>query len=89
MKRCNDVTKSGAFVSSFEYGANTITKAVNLEIEDNGFVKKRRGFKTFGEMVDVLWSINKQNKKMHFTAEYTIILPLKGTKPVYKKTLEK
>lgn len=66
-----------------------ILKAVNVEILDNGFVKKRRGYNTFGEMVDVLWSINKQNKKMGFTGDYTVRLPLKGTKPVYKKTLKK
>lgn len=69
-------------------GNNSIVRAVNLEMEDNGFVKKRAGYSTFGEMVHVLWKINKQNKKMGFTGEYTVILPLKGTKPVYKKTLK-
>jgi hypothetical protein len=65
-----------------------IIKALNAEITDKGYLTKRKGYKTFGEMVDVLWKINKQNKKVGFTCEYTVILPLKGTKPIYKKTLD-
>jgi len=38
-------------------------------------------------MVDVLWNINKRLKKYQAKVQYTITLPLKGTKPVYKKTL--
>lgn len=85
MKRNKEtVTRRGTFD-----GLGGIIEARNLEIADNGFIKKRRGYNTFGEMVDVLWDINKQNKKMSFTGEYTVILPLKGTKPIYKKTLNK
>lgn len=68
---------------------NGVEKALNATITDGGILQKRAGYNTFGEMVDVLWKINKQNKKMKFTSEYTIILPLKGTKPIYKKTLKK
>lgn len=66
-----------------------VEKALNATITDQGYLQKRKGYTTFGEMVDVLWNINKQNKKMGFTSEYTVILPLKGAKPIYKKTLSK
>lgn len=90
-KRNNEVVTSSFQTKRFEVDSwkNGILKAVNLEMQDNGYVKKRKGYNTFGEMVDVLWNINKQNKKMRFTGEYTVILPLKGTKPIYKKTLTK
>lgn len=68
---------------------NGVEKALNATITDGGCLMKRKGYNTFGEMVDVLWEINKQNKKMGFTSEYTVVLPLKGTKPIYKKTLHK
>jgi len=71
-------------INSFKGGVN---QCINCEITNDGYLKQRRGYTTFGEMVDTLWNINKQNKKMNFTCEYTIILPLKGTKPIYKKTL--
>ena len=66
---------------------NGVQKAVNTTITDGGYLIKRKGYTTFGEMVDVLWKINKQNRKMGFTSEYTIVLPLKGTRPIYKKTI--
>lgn len=69
------------------YGGG-VKSGLNAEITDQGYIKKREGYNTFGEMVDVLWKINKQNKKIGFTCEYTVILPLKGTKPIYKKTLQ-
>lgn len=59
----------------------------NGYIDSDGIIGKRDGYSTFGEMVDVLWRINKQMQKIGFTAEYTVKLPLKGTKPIYKKTL--
>jgi len=37
---------------------------------------------------ELIWKKGKQNKKMGFTSEYTVVLPLKGTKPIYKKTLK-
>lgn len=82
MKRNEELVKATAVIGSFK------TKAINMVITDQGWLTKRRGYNTFGEMVDVLWKINKQNKKMGFTAEYTVVLPLKGTKPIYKKTLK-
>ena len=85
MKRNEELVRTELLTEGWKGG---VLKAVNLEIEDNGFVKRRRGFNTFGEMVDVLWKINKQNKNMGFTAEYTVRLPLRGTKPIYKKTLK-
>jgi hypothetical protein len=62
---------------------------LNIEFTNKGMIKRRKGYNTFGEMVDVLWDINKRMKKNRFTQPitYTIILPLKGTKPIYKKTL--
>ena len=75
--------------TNFEIGDGGFKNGVNVEITKEGMIKKRKGYNTFGEMVDVLWNINKQNRKMGFTCEYTVILPLKGTKPIYKKTLRK
>jgi len=83
MKRNKEIVK---FMATIGKG---VEKALNATITDQGYLTKRKGYNTFGEMVDVLWNINKQNKKMGFTSEYTIILPLKGTKPIYKKTLKK
>lgn len=80
-KRNQEVVK---FMASI---GNGVEKALNATITDQGYLQKRKGYTTFGEMVDVLWNINKQNKKTGFTSEYTVILPLKGTKPIYKKTL--
>jgi len=74
------------FMATIGWNGGTVEKALNAVITDQGILKKREGYKTFGEMVNVLWNINKQNKKMGFTAEYTVVLPLKGTKPIYKKT---
>lgn len=82
LKRNQEVVK---FMASI---GNGVEKALNATITDQGYLQKRKGYTTFGEMVDVLWNINKQNKKMGFTGEYTVILPLKGTKPIYKKTLK-
>lgn len=86
MKRNEETVKMELETEGWNGG---ILKAVNVDIDNAGFIKKRKGYNTFGEMVHVLWNINKQNKKMGFTAEYTVILPLKGTKPIYKKTLRK
>jgi len=83
MKRNEEIVK---FMVTIGRG---VEEALNATITDQGYLTKRKGYNTFGEMVDVLWNINKQNKKMGFTSEYTIILPLKGTKPIYKKTLKK
>jgi len=83
MKRNEEIVK---FMATIGRG---VEGALNATITDHGYLIKRKGYSTFGEMVDVLWNINKQNKKMGFTSEYTIILPLKGTKPIYKKTLKK
>lgn len=83
MKRNEEIFK---FMATIGRG---VEKAVNATITDQGYLQKRKGYNTFGEMVDVLWNINKQNKKMGFTSEYTVILPLKGIKPIYKKTLRK
>lgn len=82
LKRNQEVVK---FMASI---GNGVEKVLNATITDQGYLQKRKGYTTFGEMVDVLWNINKQNKKMGFTGEYTVILPLKGTKPIYKKTLK-
>lgn len=82
-KRNNETVKFMATLG------NGVEKALNATVTDQGYLQKRKGYTTFGEMVDVLWNINKQNKKMHFTSEYTIVLPLKGIKPIYKKTLKK
>jgi len=83
MKQNKEIVK---FMATIGRG---VEGALNATITDQGYLTKRKGYSTFGEMVDVLWNINKQNKKMKFTSEYTIILPLKGTKPIYKKTLKK
>lgn len=80
IKRKQEVVKFMATIG------NGVKKCVNATITDQGYLQKRKGYTTFGEMVDVLWNINKQNKKMGFISEYTVILPLKGTKPIYKKT---
>lgn len=74
--------------AKFEIGDKGFMGGLNVEITDNGMIKKRNGYNTFGEMVDVLWNINKKAKKYKWTGEYTVTLPLKGTKPIYKKTLD-
>lgn len=81
-KRNNEVVR---FMATIGRG---VEKAVNATITNQGYLQKRKGYTTFGEMVDVLWAINKQNRKMGFTSEYTVVLPLKGIKPIYKKTLK-
>lgn len=85
MKRNEELVKA-TLITDWSGGIN---QSVNLVPTSNGAITKRKGYNTFGEMVDVLWKINKQNKKMKFKSEYTITLPLKGTKPIYKKTLQK
>lgn len=77
------------FLKKFTLGSNSkISDAQNVVINTRGEIESRKGWKTFGEMVDVLWKINKQNRKMGFVGEYTIKLPLKGVKPIYKKTIK-
>lgn len=73
--------------SRFEIGDSGFTGGLNVEIDHDGTIKRRKGYNTFGEMVHVLWELNKKAKKMGWSSEYTVRLPLKGTKPVYKKTL--
>jgi len=75
------------FMATIGWKGGTVEKALNAVITDQGHLKKRKGYKTFGEMVHVLWEINKQNRKMGFASEYTVVLPLRGRKPIYKKTL--
>lgn len=83
MKRSEEI-----ITKSFTTGNNKVTEMVNVILNNNGTVETRKGYNTFGEMVDVLWKINKQAKKMKWSAQYTVVLPLKGTKPIYKKTLK-
>jgi hypothetical protein len=84
------MTRNDELVTSkFEVGDGGFSNGLNVVIENNGTITKRKGYNTFGEMVDVLWNINKKLKKFNSKIVYTIMLPLKGTKPVYKKTLVK
>jgi len=85
-KRNTEVVSASFEIDGFSAGVNSM---VNVEVNKRGEIVKRLGFNTFGEMVDVLWNINKRAKKIGFTGDYTIRLPLKGTKPIYKKTLRK
>lgn len=73
--------------SGFRSWINGLTELKNVEITDSGLIARRKGYNTFGEMVHVLWELNKRAKKMGYKSEYTVVLPLKGTKPIYKKTL--
>ncbi len=84
-RRNVETVKFMALIDGFKGG---VQKALNAEVTNEGYLTKRKGYNTFGEMVDVLWKINKQNKKIGFTCEYTVVLPLKGTKPIYKKTFD-
>lgn len=84
MKRNDELVTSKVSI-----GDGGFSNGLNILINDDGHIKRRKGYSTFGEMVDVLWKINKQAKKMGWSSEYTVRLPLKGTKPIYKKTLRK
>lgn len=86
MTVCNRGGKE-VITSSFSIGDKGFSGGLNVEVLDNGTIAKRNGYTTFGEMVHVLWKINKQARKMGWESEYTIKLPLKGNKPIYKKTL--
>jgi len=83
MKRNEEVV-----ACEFEIGNDGFRNGLNVDFNERGQITKRKGYATFGEMVHVLWDINKRAKKMGFTGEYTIRLPLKGTKPIYKKTVK-
>lgn len=85
-KRNEELVKAEFEINGFTGGLNM---SKNVVIDDEGTISKRTGYNTFGEMVHVLWKINKQYKKNGYKGEFTVTLPLKGTKPVYKKTLEK
>jgi len=86
MKKRNEELVTATFtLDGFKGGFNNIP--LNVEIRNDGLIRKRGGYNTFGEMVDVLWKLNKQNKRLGFIGDYTVRLPLKGTKPIYKKTL--
>jgi hypothetical protein len=74
--------------TKFTIDESGFTGGLNVEITDKGYITRRKGYNTFGEMVDVLWKINKRARKMGWGSQYTVTLPLKGTKPVYKKTLK-
>lgn len=77
------------FTTRFEIANDGFKNGLNVEITDQGTIKKRKGYNTFGEMVHTLWELNKKAKKMGWSSDYTVRLPLRGTKPVYKKTLSK
>ena len=85
MKRNEESVTTELIIDGFSGGINNI---INAEITKQGYVSKRKGYNTFGEMVHVLWEINKRAKKMGFKGEYTVSLPLRGTKPIYKKTIK-
>lgn len=72
--------------TKFTIGDSGFSGGLNIDITENGMVTKRKGYNTFGEMVHVLWDINKRFKKNGCKSDFTITLPLKGIKPIYKKT---
>lgn len=83
MKRNNELV-----TAEITIGTDGFSGGLNVVPDDRGRITKRKGYNTFGEMVDVLWKINKHLKKFHSgPIQYTVTLPLKGTKPIYKKTL--
>ena len=74
--------------SKFTIRDKGFSGGLNVEITNKGEIVKRKGYNTFGEMVDVLWNINKRMKKNKTgPIQYTVTLPLRGTKLIYKKTL--
>lgn len=75
-----------SFIKDFR---GEITESNNIVISNDGIIKRIKGYTTFGQMVDELWKINERYKRQGFQGNYTITLPLKGTKPVYKRTLTK
>lgn len=58
----------------------------NISFNQDSTVRKRRGWRTFADMVHELWMQNKRLKKLGMQMDYTLRLPLKGYKPVYKRT---
>lgn len=84
MKRNEEV-----FTTEFTVGGDGYSGGLNIDLTDKGNIIRRKGYNTFGEMVDVLWNINKNLKKHGAKVQYTVMLPLKGTKPVYKKTYDR
>ena len=62
---------------------------MNISYNHDGTIRKRIGWRTFAEMVHDLWIQNKRLKKFGYEMDYTLRLPLKGYKPVLKKTIER
>lgn len=83
MNKRNEELITSKFLMTRDGGKHFINVCVDKK---TGCISRRKGYNTFGEMVDVLWNINKDAKKMGWTGEFTITLPLKGVKPIYKKT---
>ena len=52
---------------------------LNVDFED-GLFKRRRGWKTFKSMVRELDRLNKQYKKMKVVGDFTVRLPIRGSK---------
>lgn len=49
---------------------------VNVDFTKGGQLTKRKGWKTFDEMVYVLLDLNKRYKKLGYQGEFTVRLPL-------------
>lgn len=58
----------------------------NISMNNDGSLRRRIGWRTFADMVHELWIQNKRLKNIGGEMDYTLRLPLKGYKPVYKKT---
>ncbi len=58
----------------------------NIYFNKDSSVRTQIDWETFAEMVHELWIQNKRLKKFGVQMNYTIRIPLRGYKPVYKKT---
>lgn len=53
-----------------------MSEMVNMDVNTDGTIRARRGFKTFAGMVWQLWLINRRFTKMGIKGDFTVRLPL-------------
>lgn len=63
------------------------TYSQNIEIQTDGTLRPRRGYKSFRGMVWQLWLINRRYQKMGVSGSFVVTLPLKvhGNDPVHSE----
>lgn len=96
MKKIIEPVKSVFTSRKFWFGKNEPVideqehaQAVNMYFNTNGTAQVRRGWRFFGDMVHELWRINKIAQKSGLSSDIIVRIPLRGRKPIFKKTLRR